>query len=289
MATKKIDSLTPEQEAQLPIYRDRALKIGLNTSPINFNETVKTLKGIYEANNIKFPKDNVHYARSPKEATVITKKNGIMNKSDFFKNIVYGNNDSFWLMFYAFFNDVCNISLPQIKPLLELAEHGGWNYVDENLVVCIERPHTIKFDEQKRLHCESGAAIEYSDGFAIYAWHGVNVPDEWIRDKGFLTAEMALKEPNMERRRAACEILGWAKILGDLKSLVIDQDDDPQIGTLLRVTIPDIGEELFLKVLCGTGRTFAMPVPPTMKTALEANAWTYDIDAKELMGLEFRT
>ena len=289
MASKKIDSLTPEQEAQLPVYRDMALKIGLNTDPINFNNTKGILKGIYEANNIKFPEGNVHYARSPKEAATITKANGIANKSDFFKNIVYGNNDSFWLMFYKFFNDVCNIPLPQIKPLLELAINGGWNYVDENLVVCIERPHTIKFDEQKRLHAENGAAIEYSDGFAIYAWHGVNVPDEWIRDKGFLTAEMALKEPNMERRRAACEILGWAKILKDLNSEIIDQDDDPEIGTLLLVDIPQIGKEMFLQVLCGTGRTFAMPVPPHMKTALEANAWTYDIDPKELLNLEFRT
>lgn len=286
---KKIDSLTPEQEAQLPVYRDMALKIGLNTSPINFNETRRVLKEIYEANNIKFPESNMHYARSPKEATKITKANGIANKSDFFKNIVYGNNDSFWLMFYLFFDEVCGIPLPQIKPLLELAKHSGWNYVDENLVVCIERPHTIKFDEQKRLHCENGPAIEYADGFAIYSWHGMNVPDEWISVKGHLTAKMALQESNMERRRAACEILGWTKILEDLDPKIIDEDDDPQIGTLLEVNIPEIGKERFLRVLCGTGRTFALPVPPNMKTALEANAWTYDIDAKELLNIEFRT
>ena len=31
MATKRIDKLTPEQEAQLPVYRDKWINIGLST------------------------------------------------------------------------------------------------------------------------------------------------------------------------------------------------------------------------------------------------------------------
>ena len=61
------------------------------------------------------------------------------------------------------------------------------------------------------------------------------------------------------------------------------------IGTLLEVNLPDIGKEKFLKVLCGTGREFAIPVPPFMKTALEANAWTYGLDGDLLRDLEVRT
>ena len=53
--------------------------------------------------------------------------------------------------------------------------------------------------------------------------------------------------------------------------------------------IPDIGREKFLKVKCGTGREFAIPVPPDMKTALEANAWTYAIEPDVLRMLEVRT
>jgi hypothetical protein len=70
---------------------------------------------------------------------------------------------------------------------------------------------------------------------------------------------------------------------------MIDKDEDPQIGTLLLVNIPDVGKEQFLHVLCGTGREFAIPVPPTVKTALEANAWTYGVDPEVLRDLEFRT
>jgi hypothetical protein len=69
----------------------------------------------------------------------------------------------------------------------------------------------------------------------------------------------------------------------------IDIDPDPQIGELLEVEMPEVGVERFLRVTCGTGRTFALPVPPTVTTALEANAWTYDIPIDLLKQKEHRT
>ncbi len=82
----------------------------------------------------------------------------------------------------------------------------------------------------------------------------------------------------MERRRAACEIIGWHKILQNLGAQTIDKDEDPQIGELVEVDIPDVGRERFLRVQCATGREFALPVPPEMQSALQANAWTYGIE-----------
>ena len=104
-----------------------------------------------------------------------------------------------------------------------------------------------------------------------------------------MTPQIALTHTNVEQRRAACEILGWKRILNELDVTVVDTDPDPQIGELLEVTLPDIGKEKFIKVLCGTGRTFILPVPPTMRTALEANAWTYDIPANLMKQKELRT
>ena len=91
----------------------------------------------------------------------------------------------------------------------------------------------------------------------------------------------ALKWPNIEQRRVACEMLGWDRILDVLNAVVINKDNDPEIGELVSVNIPDIGDEKFLRVRCGTGRNFALPVPPDMKTALEANAWTWGLEPNE--------
>ena len=104
-----------------------------------------------------------------------------------------------------------------------------------------------------------------------------------------MTSKVALTTKNAEQRRAGCEILGWETILRELGAKVIDTDADPEIGQLVEVDIPEIGREKFLRVQCGTGRRFALPVPPTMTTALEANAWGYDIPAELMKQKEFRT
>ena len=78
-------------------------------------------------------------------------------------------------------------------------------------------------------------------------------------------------------------------MLRELKAKTIEKDEDPTIGELVEVTIEG-GRERFLRVLCGTGREFALPVPPDMQTALQANAWTYGIDdAAKFVKPEVRT
>lgn len=100
---------------------------------------------------------------------------------------------------------------------------------------------------------------------------------------------MALTWENIEQRRAAIEIVGWDKIIDQLNAKVIDEDVDPEIGTLIEAKIPDIGKERFLRVRCGTGRSFCLPVPPNMKTALEAQSWTWGLDEKTFKKPEVRT
>ena len=106
----------------------------------------------------------------------------------------------------------------------------------------------------------------------IYSWHGTRIPSEWINDKKSLTPETALTWENIEQRRCAAEIIGWDKVLEKIPHTVIDDDEDKHVGTLLEAELPDIGKGRFLKVLCGTGRTFCLPVESKFNTALEANA-----------------
>ena len=140
----------------------------------------------------------------------------------------------------------------------------------------------------RRLHCENGAAF-VSDVEDLYFWHGTMIPAEWITDRASLTPQVALTWENIEQRRAAIEIVGWDAILDRLNGRVIDADDDPEVGTLIEADIPDVGRERFLRVRCGTGRSFALPVPPNMRTALEAQAWTWGVDQKFFTKPEIRT
>ena len=103
----------------------------------------------------------------------------------------------------------------------------------------------------------------------------MRVPAAWIERRNELDPRIALTWPNVEQRRAAAEIIGWDRIIDRLNPTVVNMDRNPLIGTLLRVDLPDSPGEQFLRVKCGTGRTFVLGVPPEMRTAKEAQQWLY--------------
>jgi hypothetical protein len=171
----------------------------------------------------------------------------------------------------------------------EAAIHGTFRVMHEKFCIVADFPELLKIDDENRAHGQDGPSHRWRDGWALYHWHGVNIPENWITNPKSLTAKTALTWANIEQRRAACEILGWAKILNELNAKVINTDGDPEIGQLVEVELPDIGKERFLRVRCGTGREFALPVPPDMKTALQANAWTFGMDIEDFVVPEVRT
>lgn len=190
------------------------------------------------------------------------------------------------------FRDVLGLRLPihdKYKYWEDAAIHGGFRVMHDEFCIVSDFPEILRIDNENRPHCETGPSHRWRDGWSLYHWHGVSIPPEWIECRSSLTPQVALTWPNIEQRRCACEILGWDAILSALDAKKIDVDVDPEIGELLEVTLPEIGRERFLRVRCGTGRTFALPVPPNMKTALQANAWTFGIDAIDFTKPEIRT
>lgn len=114
-------------------------------------------------------------------------------------------------------------------------------------------------------------AIEFADGRGLSAWHGQTIPDDWVNGKPPSPAE-ALHWPNMDQRAAACEIVGWHNILDQLDARTINDSGDPLWGRLVEVSLPDSGRERFLDAICGTGRRFALPVPPDTASVDQAQS-----------------
>ena len=146
-----------------------------------------------------------------------------------------------------------------------------WWWPFENIVIASQRPVTVKWDDELRLHSENGPAVEYADGYALASWHGQAIPLDWTTGTP-PAAKDALHWPNMDQRAAACEIVGWANILDQLSAKTIDDSGDPVWGRLVEVTLPDSGRERFLDAMCGTSRRFALPVPPKTATVDEAQS-----------------
>ncbi len=195
-----------------------------------------------------------------------------------------GNQWSGYDSFFSFFRHVAKLDIDYSKwaHWETASEHSGPRYVHEKFCIISDFPSTLKVDEQNRPHAESGPFCEWADGSRLYSWHGARVAAEWIEHKKTLDPKTALTHGNVELRRAAAEIIGWAKVLEHVSAKTIDKDKDPEIGELLEADLPDSNGSRFLRVHCGTGRDFVLPVPAEMKTARQANAWTYDIPATQL-------
>ena len=288
--SNKIESLTEEQIAQFGPYREKWIEIGLVTKPLDLENAKKAVCLAYKAAGLSEP-TQFYTAKSPVDAVkVIQKLDPSLKKDEIFSSMIYGAHDAFWLSFYDYMRNVVGLECCEpLTGLIELSKHCGWLNVYEDVVVFQDRPELIKFDPENRLHCDTGPAIRYSDGFSVYAWHGVRVPGEWIEKKEDMDVSIALTWQNIEQRRCAAEIIGWKNVLQKLNPIVVNEDDDPEVGTLLEVDLPDSGKEKFLRVMCGTKREFVLPVPPTMETALEAQAWTYGLNLEEFVIPEIRT
>ncbi len=269
--------MSGEEEKDLTKYYEKWLAIGLSTEEINVEEALKWLGKAYEEVGLVAPTTHEVYD-SPFEAISEMKiRHGIDVK---YNDFIYGSHDSFWLSYYECLKDEYGIEIcDRLTPLMESSKHMGWGLLYDELIVITHKPIHIKMDENNLTHCENDLAIKYKDGTGVAVWHGVMIPPEWITDKETITPQVIMSWENIEQRRCACEILGWAEVINLMDATIIDEDNDKTIGTLLEVNLPDVGKEKFLLVTDpNVEKLVGLPVPPEMKTALEANSWTYGID-----------
>jgi hypothetical protein len=154
----------------------------------------------------------------------------------------------------------------------------------DGLCIASQRPFKISLDEEVRLHNSESSAMDFKDGYAIYSWHGANLPDFAILNPESITAEIILKEANVTVRRALIEKYGFSRFVLDLGAQQLHQDD---FGILYRVEIPRDEPLMLVKVVNSTAepdgsfKDYYLRVPPSMQTAKQAVAWTFGLTADQ--------
>jgi hypothetical protein len=144
-----------------------------------------------------------------------------------------------------------------------------------------DRPAIINRDDVGRLHCETGPSIAYRDGWSLFHWHGVSVPEKWITERASLDPTIVIKADNVEQRAAGAAIVGWPKMLSVLKAKVIDDSGNDDIGQLIELKLPGLREGgRFLKAKCPRNGVIVEGVPRVsdidglpINTAIAAQAW----------------
>jgi hypothetical protein len=245
--SKKLEQLTPAQTEQLAVYRDKWLAIGLATEDhsVSDSELRSLVDAIYAAGGLAAPGQIIR-VKSPKamqeEAQRLVGKKGWVNTC-------YGNQDAGWLSFYDYFSEVCGLDLQTIRPLIEMSKRVGWFVPLDGACIVSDRPTALHRNSRGALHCTTGPAVEYGDGYSVFALNGVRfdtaLATEFItKPRAKVDRKAVLGIKNVEQRGEVIKMLGVTNFLSDLKPRTLDTYEQ---YSLLSVTVGPF-ERTYLKM-----------------------------------------
>lgn len=307
--TERITSLTPEQEHRLVEYRDQWYAIGASTEPADRPTAERAIGAMYHMIGEAEPR--FIWVESPAAACILV---ALVQRDDnsslgaslwdslwdslwaslgdslwaSLGGMYYGGHESYWPAYYAFCREIGvqydAVRSRQLDLWCGVCRSCGWWLPYRGTVICCERHRELHVDARQRLHCESGPAMRFADGYAIWAWHGVRVPQHVIEQPDTITVAAIDAEPNVEMRRVLIERYGTSLYLTDSGATMIHRDD---WGTLYRRDQADDEPLVMVKVVNstpeadGSRKDYFLRVPPTITRAREAVAWTFDMTERE--------
>ncbi len=174
--------------------------------------------------------------------------------------------------------------LQQWQALRSLVTECGLYLAFEKCCLVLDRPIRFAVDPEGRLHAEGEAAVQFADGYRLYFFRDVQIPETY----GSLhphqwQARWLLEEPNAELRRVLIQGIGYTRLCQELRAVELDSWRE---YTLLRIDQSVDVEPIFLlKMTCpSTGYIHATRVPPEVQTAREAIRWVnWDVDPEEFI------
>jgi len=284
---KKIEKLTAEQEALLPVVRKRWTDRYFSAAPIDKSAFKKGADFVYSLCGYEPPR--IHYVESPYAMQI--KANELLGNTKEENSLIqcqpstYGNySDYAWVAFYDFFSTCVTIEPDLLSKFIKYKEWLESNFFDTiqydtDIIVC---PLPKMKVVNNRLHSITGPAVEFPDGFKQCYINNRFVPFELFEKfrKGNITKKEFIELDNADYKGAAYEIMGHAKILElhdaiEINNTMITHKNGEveEVRLYETKTIDkEIGEKIkFVKFICpSTGTTYIECCNPGVKTALDA-------------------
>ncbi len=198
-----------------------------------------------------------------------------------------GNNQwAAWAAYLSFFRHVVKLPLDYSKweHYESACIHGGPMIMHSEFCMVSDRPETLSIDAANRPHNVEGPFCKWRDGSALYSVNGTRIPAWILEQPEKITVKIIENESNASIRRVMTDKYGAAKYMVDSGAKVIHQDD---FGTLYRKEVPGDEPIVMCKVIdasvdeTGTIPEYWIGVPPEMKRAKQAIAWTFDKSESE--------
>jgi hypothetical protein len=278
-----IKNLTKTQEAQIPKYVEKFLKLA--EKPTNRKAATKAIQNFYEFSGHKKP--IVIFGESPLQTInmvamcKILFKDKLIEKEPQLDTQLYDqldtqlrtqleniNNDwwliVWWLVWAGWYEFGKYIGVQfdekKYKIFMDLVTNISFLVPYEGIVFISENPKILW--EDKRLHSIEKPAVEYADGYGLYAIKGVRFEKElWEKvRKDLMSPKEVFAIENTEQRRIAYELMDKKKML-NLDHSILDEVKDDGYGypmKLISVKVDGLKEPLkLLNCFCPTtGREY---------------------------------
>jgi|FreactcultureFD7_1027221.scaffolds.fasta_scaffold05041_3 hypothetical protein len=161
-------------------------------------------------------------------------------------------------------------------------------------------------NEEGRLHRDNAPAyitptrcIHYSNGRRhgldvdifgnkVYYYENIIIPRAYIEKPKDLKVEDIIANPNAEVRYVGLKLYGFERLLEEKYMQVVNEDPETEYK-LLRFKFKDTNDDPYTVVRVvnstaepdGTFKIYYLTVPPDMKTAKQAVAWTFRMNEKD--------
>jgi hypothetical protein len=169
-----------------------------------------------------------------------------------------------------------------------LTQETCWVMPCEQVCFVFERPIKLLFDDRDRLHAEGQPALKFADGYRVYAYQGVTLPEKYgkLHPHQWQSAWI-LEERNAELRRVLIQGIGYGRLCQELNATILDSWRE---YTLLRINLDRVAyvneQEVIeepihlLKMTCpSTNHIHVLRVPPDLTSARAAVSWVnHDVD-----------
>jgi hypothetical protein len=197
-----------------------------------------------------------------------------------------------WPAYVGFFRDVCGLDLAPGVLARHAAYEGaqlaaGWWWPHQSFVIVSDVQGFLRRDDRGRLHSPTGQAIGYADGWGLWFWHGLQVPQDIIEQPQAITVERVRGQANAEIRRVMIERMTPGRYLLESGAKVIDMDARPVEGGAPRALLADsFGDRWLVGSDGSTDRVYHMPVPQDVKTCREAHERIACVTDESMIRLE---
>jgi hypothetical protein len=107
------------------------------------------------------------------------------------------NEKTHWLPRLAFAKIIRGSSVDQeIEEEILATRCAGLRWQHRRFCIVSERPCALRVDKHLRSHCADGPSHQWRDGFALYHWHGAQVPARYIENGSALGPDEWPDKPN---------------------------------------------------------------------------------------------